>query len=445
MRRPNILFIPVDDLRPQLGCYGHPRMKTPHLDALAAEGTLFCEAYCQVPVCGASRASLLTGIRPTHSRFLDYQTSVDVDLPGALTMPQYFKDNGYETISVGKVFHHMDDSAQRSWSVEPWRPDGGRWRNYITPEAIALDRDNEHRGPPFERADVPDNAYFDGRIADRAIAELHALRGRDEPFFLAAGFLKPHLPFNAPGKYWKLYGEEEVNLADNPFPPRDAPARALHNWGELRNYFDVPRESPLPDDMARRLVHGYYACTSYTDAQIGRLLEALRTYRLEDSTIVVVWGDHGWQLGEHGLWCKHCNFRTSLNSPLIVHVPGQRGGVRTDAITEFVDIFPTLCDLTGLAIPEHLPGMSFAPALDSSDARVKDAAFSRWNRGESVRAENFLYTEWPGENGAGAERMLYDHSSDPDENINVSEHSENAEVIDRLSAMLTGVRNELTP
>ena len=442
MAQPNILFIPVDDLRPQLGCYGQSQMKTPRLDQLAAEGTLYNQAYCQVPVCGASRASLLTGIRPTRTRFLDYMACVDEDLPGALTLPQHFKENGYETISAGKVFHHRTDSAPRSWDGDPWQPtwrDGDRWRNYLTPEAIELANIENHRGPPFECADVPDNAYFDGQIADRAIAELSTLRCQDKPFFLAAGFLKPHLPFNAPKRYWDLYREGDVNLADNPFAPQDAPDRATHNFGELRQYFNVPKEGPLPAEMAHRLVHGYYACTSYVDAQIGRLLDALEYYHLAENTIVVVWGDHGWQLGEHGLWCKHCNFNTSLNAPMIFRAPDQRGGVRTDAIVEFTDIFPTLSDLAGLAIPEHLDGVSLVSTLDDARARVKDAAYSRYHAGESVRTENFLFTEWCDDDGE-PERMLYDHDQDGAENVNISERPENAERVARFSAMLEAIR-----
>ncbi|MBS3762012.1 MAG: sulfatase [Planctomycetes bacterium] len=442
----NVLFIPVDDLRPQIGCYGRSQMKTPHLDQLAGEGTLFNQAYCQVPVCGASRASLLSGRRPTRERFVDYLARVDEDLPSARTLPQHFKENGYETISVGKVFHHSTDCAERSWCAEPWRPSSNKgvgWRNYLTPEAIAVAKEEGHRGPPYECAEVPDNAYFDGRIADRAIAELESLKRSDKPFFLAAGFLKPHLPFNAPKKYWDLYGENDVNLADNPFAPEGAPEQALHNFGELRAYFDIPEEGPVPDDMARNLVHGYYACTSFVDAQIGRLLQALRENDLAKNTIVVVWGDHGWQLGEHGMWCKHCNFKTSLNAPLIFRVPDQRGGVKTDAISEFADIYPTLCELTGIDEPDNLAGVSLVSTLDDPDARVKDAAYSRWYGGESVRTENFLFTEWRDENGETEARMLYDHDSDPDENVNVAGNPENAEVVERFSGLLAENRERI--
>ena len=445
MPQPNILFIPVDDLRPQLGCYDHPQMKTPHLDRLAGEGTLFRQAYCQVPVCGASRASLLTGLRPRRTRFLDYLTRVDEDAPGAITLPQHFRENGYETVSVGKVFHHQDDSAERSWVKEPWHPHpspGERWRNYLTKEAQDLATADEGRGPAFERAEVSDDAYYDGQIADRAIAELARLRGRDAPFFLAAGFIRPHLPFNAPSRYWDQYHEGDIHLADNPYAPQDAPERALHNFGELRSYGNIPDEGPLAEETEHSLVHGYYAATSYVDAQIGRLLRALEDFQLAKNTIVVVWGDHGWQLGEHGMWCKHCNFKTSLNAPMIFRVPDQRGGVSTDAIVEFIDIYPTLCDLAGLPVPSDLPGVSLTPTLEDPDARVKEAAFSRWYDGESVRTDDYLFTEWIAEDGTPEERMMYDHEQDPDENVNIAVRQENDERMREFSEMLGEVRRE---
>jgi len=441
MRPPNILFIPVDDLRPQLGCYGQRQMHTPHLDQLASQGTLFQHAYCQVPVCGASRASLLTGTRPNRQRFLDYLACVDQETPGALTMPQYFRERGYDSVSLGKIFHHTMDTAERSWTSTPWKPNSkasGQWRNYLTPEAIAVAQGSEHRGPPFECAEVPDNAYHDGQIADRAIAELTRLRTSDKPFFLAAGFLKPHLPFNAPKRYWDLYRAEELALADNPFAPEGAPEQAMHSFGELRHYFSVPAGGPLSEEMARQLVHGYYACTSYVDAQIGRVLRALDTLGLADSTIVVAWGDHGWQLGEHGLWCKHCNFNTSLNAPLIIRAPDQRGGGVSPAIVEFIDIFPTLCELSGGQQPEQLEGTSLRPLLENPVGSVKAAAFSRYGRGESLRTGSYLYTEWydPADPERCQARMLYDHARDPAENLNLAARPDHAALVTRLATQL---------
>ena len=439
MARPNVLFLPVDDLRPQLGCYGHPQMATPHLDALAGSGVCFTQAYCQVPVCGATRASLLSGVRPTRARFRDYKTVVDNDLPGTLTLPEHFRHHGYTCVSLGKVFHHLADTAPRSWSEEPWHPRTrreGNWRDYQDPTNRA--RAEAHPkgcGAPYECIEGPDNAYYDGKIADRAVAELGRLKQAGEPFFLAAGFLKPHLPFNAPKRYWDTYRRSHVPLADNPFRPDGAPDEAMHNWGELRAYFDVPQHGPLPEPMARALVHGYYAATSYTDAQIGRVLAELDRLGLAESTIVVVWGDHGWQLGEHGLWCKHCNFRTSLNAPLIVRAPDACRGAQADAVVEFLDVFPTLCDLTGLPTPDRVQGTSLAPILEDPTRPIKDAAYCRYGAGESVRTGRYLYTEWLDGEGAVAARMLYDHEADPNENANIAERPELATTVERLSAM----------
>jgi len=437
--KPNILFIPIDDLRPQLGCYGRAQMVTPHIDELAERGTVFTQSYCQVPVCGATRASLLTGVRPTRTRFRDYKTWADEDLPGALTLPQHFRAHGYTTISNGKVFHHRPDAADRSWTEEPWtpQPKGGQsWRNYQLEENVRADVDRAHRGPPYECAEVPDNAYFDGQIADRAIADLARLKEEGKPFFLAAGFYRPHLPFNAPKKYWDLYKHDEVDLADNPFPPEDAPDAALHNWGELRNYFDVPREGPVSEELNRTLVHGYYAATSYTDAQVGRLLAELDRLDLSKNTVVVLWGDHGWQLGEHGMWCKHCNFNTSLCAPLIVRAPDRGTGARSDALVEFADVYPTLCELAGLPLPDHLQGTSVTPLLDEPDRAWKQAVFSRYKRGDSVRTARHLYTQWTDDDGAVTARMLYDHEQDSDENKNIAEKPENRELVTELAGLL---------
>ncbi len=438
--RLNVLFIAVDDLRPQLACYGHRHMLSPNIDRLAAEGVLFERAYCQVPVCGASRASLLTGIRPTPERFLTYHTWAEKDAPDAVTLPEHFRRHGYVTVSRGKVFHHRRDTAGRSWTNGPWGPQGA-WggRGYLLEANRTLAAENRRRpgcGPPTEAADAADSAYPDGRLADRAVADLERFASTDEPFFLAVGFHKPHLPFNAPKRYWDKYRRDEIDLADNPFRPKGCPDRALHNWGELRAYVGIPPKGPLPDDQARTLVHGYYACTSYADAQVGRLLAALGRLGIRDRTVVALWGDHGWQLGEHGLWCKHSNFETSLHAPLLVSAPGVPGGRRTRALVEFVDIYPTLCELAGLARPEHLEGTSAAPLLASPDRPWKGAALSRYRGGDSIRTDRYRYTRWPPEGDRSAARMLYDHATDPGENVNVAERPENREVVERLERML---------
>ncbi len=439
--KPNVLFLPVDDLRPQLGCYGHRQMISPHIDRLASEGVLFRRAYCQVPVCGASRASLLTGVRPTTTRFIDFNVRTDDDLPGALVLPEHFRKHGYATVSRGKVFHHNDDCAARSWSEAPTRPTGA-WggRGYLVPENRALAESNVNRtgcGPAYEAGDVPDNAYADGKLADQAIADLGRLKDAGRPFFLAVGFFKPHLPFNAPKKYWDLYKHDDIDLADNPLRPRGAPDCAMHNWGELRAYTGIPDRGPLPDETARTLIHGYYACVSYLDAQLGRVLAELQRLGLRQSTLVVLWGDHGWQLGEHGLWCKHANFDTSLHAPLLVSGPGIAGGKATSGLVEFVDIYPALCDLAGQPVPEHLEGTSFAPLVEQPDRPWKPVAFSRYFDGDSVKTDRYLYTEWrKGGKGKPYGRMLYDHQADPAENANIAEEPGSAELVARLSKML---------
>jgi arylsulfatase A-like enzyme len=438
-KRPNVLFIAVDDLRPQLGCYGHEQMISPSIDKLSSEGVTFLRSYCQVPVCGASRASLLTGTRPTANRFLGYSTWAEKDLPGALSVAEHFRNNGYHTISNGKVFHHRND-CRNSWSEDPWRPKGA-WLNYLLEENKQLvDQNAKRRGPAYEAAEVADNAYFDGQIADKGISDLRRMKRQNKPFFLALGFLKPHLPFNAPKKYWDMYEAEDIDLADNPFRPKGAPDAALHNWGELRSYYGIPPKGPLSEELAHKLVHGYYACVSYTDAQIGRVVDELDRLGLRDNTVIILWGDHGWNLGEHGLWCKHCNFETSLHSPLIVTGPGISAGKKSNALTEYLDIYPSLCEMCNLALPDHLQGRSFVPLLKNPNMSWKKAVFSRFYKGDSVKTDRYRYTEWRGKDGGVYARMLYDHKLDPAENTNVAELSQNKEIVIKLSKMLRDLR-----
>jgi len=437
---PNVLFIVIDDLRPQLGCYGNTQMVTPHIDALAERGMRFERAYCQVPVCGASRASVLTGHRPRRDRFVDYDAWAERDLPTAVTLPEHFRGSGYVTLSNGKVFHHRPDTAQRSWSEEPWFPviprKPGRWRNYALDDNAARAREHGGKGPAWESAEVSDEAYFDGQIAAKSIADLNRLVRQDRPWFLATGFIKPHLPFNAPRRYWDLYDADRVSLADNPYPPEHVPPQALHNFGELRSYFNIPDQGALSEQTSRNLVHGYYAATSYVDAQVGRVLDELDRLGQRENTVVVFWGDHGWQLGEHALWCKHCNFDTSLHAPLIVAAPDACRGAHTRRLVEFVDIYPTLCDLCGIGPPEGLEGDSFAPLLDGSDRPWKSAVFSRYHAGDSVRTDRHLYTQWTDDAGNVTARMCYDHAADPAENHNIAERPELASVMAELSRCL---------
>lgn len=443
----NVLFLAVDDLRPELNCYGKTQIKSPNIDRLAEAGVTFTRAYCNVPVCGASRASLLTGIRPTYNRFLQYYAQADIETPDAVTIPEHFKNNGYTTVSIGKVFHTPADNEPKAWSETPFRFDhhkmrnhqwsDGGWQNYITEENLAIAKTKENGAAmPWEASDVGDTAYFDGKYAKKAIEYLGKFKERDEPFFLALGFLKPHLPFNAPKKYWDMYDRQEIDLADNPFLPEHAPGQAKFNWGELRAYEGIPKEGPVSDSVARTLVHGYYACVSATDALVGMVLDELKRLELDKNTIVLLWGDHGWNLGEHGFWCKHVNFETSLRSTMLVSAPGYSTG-QANGIVEFVDMYPTLVDLCGLPNPkQNLEGISLKPMLTDTIAQVKDFAIAKWMKGVTLIEDQYFYTEWHNPEKAMIGRMLYDHKVDPDENVNISELPENAELVRGLSEKL---------
>lgn len=433
--RPNVLFIAVDDLRPELACYGKKYIHSPNIDKLARRGVLFERAYCMVPTCGASRASLMTGIRPARSRFVSYLTWAEKDAPGITTLNTQFKQNGYNTRSLGKVFHHPADHAA-GWSQPPWRPKGVL--PYRRAENRALlkkqqKKGTRKRGPAWESADVPDNAYGDGILAERAIKDLGQLKSQEQPFFLAVGFFKPHLPFIAPQRYWDLYDREEIQLPKNYHVPKGAPRESIHSSGELRAYAGIPAKGPVSDETARNLIHGYYACVSYTDAQIGKLLDELDRLELTDNTIVVLWGDHGWNLGEHTLWCKHSCYETSMRIPMIVQAPGITGGQRRAGLTESIDLYPSLCELAGLPLPEHLQGQSFATLMKNPQADWKTAAVGRFRNGDTIRTDTFRFTEYTDAKNKLVSAMLYDHTTDPNENTNIVRQSA---VADRLAEEL---------
>ena len=457
--RPNVLFIVVDDLRPETGAYGADYMHTPHLDRLAARGVLFERAYANVPVCGPSRASLLTGLRPTPTRFRAWDARIDTDAPNVPTLPGHFRLNGYETIGLGKVVHHASDAAE-SWSEPSFRPaetpaPSSTWRNYLdadndTLEAGARRVQLARRAgqtavadvpapPPYESAAVPDSAYFDGQTARKAVRRLRQLAERpDDPFFLAVGFRKPHLPFNAPQRYWDPYPLDEIERPEPDALPLGAPfeAWATDAWGETRYYGGVPPAGPLPDSLARRLVQGYRAATSYIDAQVGLVLDALEATGLAENTVVVVWGDHGFSLGEHGMWAKHSTFDVSLRAPLIWAGPGVARGGRAEGLAEFVDVYPTLVELAGLPRPGHLQGTSLAPVLADPSRPGKDAVFARYLDADAVRTDRWLYSAWGAPDSVYAE-MLYDHEADPAETVNVAPARPG--VVARARALLRGL------
>jgi arylsulfatase A-like enzyme len=454
----NVLFIPVDDLKPLLGCYGAPTIQTPNLDKLAQRGMVFEHAYCQQAVCSPSRSSLLTGCRPDTTKVWDLETHFRTALPDVVTLPQQFKAHGYHTQSLSKIYHNGFDDRP-SWSVPSWFPRGPEYQMKENTEDIqkerqeamrlskmtAADAVKKIRGMPWESPDVSDDALPDGRTAAHAIEVLQQLKKSPaQPFFLATGFLKPHLPFVAPKRFFDLYPPEKLKLADNPYPPKDVPPMAMHTWGELRAYHGIPKKGPVTDQQAMELIRGYYAATSYCDAMIGRVLDELDRQGLRDNTIVVVWGDHGWHLGDHGLWCKHDNFESTTNAPLIVSIPGMSSaGQKTKALVEFVDIYPTLCELCGLPLPNTLEGTSFAPVLEDPTRDWKKAAFSHYPHGGfmgyTLGTQRYRYTEWLRRNNRSAPPAgieLYDHQSDPEENVNVAGRPENKELTAQLSQLL---------
>ena len=415
--RPNVLFIAIDDLRPALGCYGDRLVKSPNIDRFAVTARRFEHAYTQQAVCGPSRASLLTGRLPDNTRVWHNRNLFRDTCPNLVTLPQLFKNHGYQAIALGKIFSGDERELDpASWSSPEILKQPG-WRNY----ALREDTGNG-KGAAYEAADVPDDGYSDGKLATLAIGTLEKLKEKNEPFFLAVGFFKPHLPFNAPKKYWDLYDPSLFALPEQT-SVKGAPEIAYHTHRELGGYSDVPEDERVSAVQAQTLRHGYYACVSYVDVQVGRLLDALRQLGLEQNTIVVLWGDHGWSLGEMDRWCKATNFERDTRVPLMVRVPGMANpGTPTEALIETVDIYPTLASLAGLTAPADLDGRSFVPVLHDPAARGHDVVFSQFNRpwkpegfasmGYTLRSATQRYTrwvEWPSRKTITEE--LYDYTS----------------------------------
>lgn len=460
--KPNVLFICVDDLKPLLGCYGNKSIKSPNIDRLAKRGLLFECAYCNQAVCAPSRNSLLTGIRPTTSGIYDLGTNFRVATPDAVTLPQYFMQRGYRVEGLGKIFHvgHGNHEDPQSWSVPPF---GGKSIFYALPQShdpSGLTREEalfanqsaagKPRGAPYESADVPENTYPDGQIAAEAIHRLQAAHDRSEPFFLAVGFLKPHLPFCAPKKYWDLYQRDSFHLPELRKPPEGAPPYAPTTWGEVRNYSDIPDVGPLDDEKGRALIHGYHAAVSFVDAQLGRVIDELDRLQFATNTVIVLWGDHGWHLGDHGMWSKHTNYEEATHIPLLIVAPGiTKAGTRTRALVETVDIYPTLCELAGLPeprVPQSLDGESLLPILKKPSSRIQEAIFHVFPRnrkrdgailGRAVRTERYRLVEWkkPGAATDTADFELYDYKKDPLETKNLA--SAESEIVKQLEAILS--------
>ncbi len=442
----NVLFIIADDMRPELGCYGVEAIKTPNMDRLASTGVIFQNAYCNIPVSGASRASLLTGVYPRYpDRFINFSAYASKDCPQAIPISGWFTEHGYHTVSDGKVFHHISDHAD-SWSEPPYRnhPDGydvywaeyNKWELWMNDASARSINPKTMRGPFCEWAEVSDTAYDDGKLALKAVADLKRLKEEGKPFFLACGFWKPHLPFNAPKKYWDLYDRENIPVAKNRFRPEGLPEE-VRNSEEIYAYACTT----TPDDIyfLKEVKHGYYACLSYVDAQIGKVLDALDELGLADNTIVVLLGDHGWHLGEHNFIGKHNLMDRATHVPLIVRVPGMATG-QTASMVEFVDLYPTLCELCGLPSPEkQLDGTSFVPVLKDLNARTKEKVYIQWEGGDNAVDRRYNYAEWI-RNGKIHSRMLFDHQIDPEENKNRAHEASYQNEINSLSLYLKTIK-----
>ena len=468
-KRLNVLMIPVDDLRPQLGCNGFDRIISPNIDKLASTGTFFRRAYTMVATCSPSRTCLMTGCRPDTTKVYDLVTHFRTTIPDVVTLTQHFSRHGYESIGMGKVFHGSlnDMPSWDRWidvkSGPSWLdPETQQWMTRLQKEAKkkglkGKQRSRYTRGTVTECLDVPDNAYFDGAMTDRAIRELAAFAKSGKSFFMAVGYKKPHLPFIAPKRYWDLYRREDISTAPNPFHPKNMPRGAVDSFpGEMGSYCDARELSTKqkaagkqdwPAEYSKQLIHAYFACISYIDAQIGRLLTALERTGLARNTVVMLWGDHGWHLGENGTWGKHTNLEWGTHSPLLLRVPDQlNAGVATDGLAEFVDVYPTLAEACGLPVPEHCEGTSLMPLVRDPSARWKTAAFSQFRKtinrvpcmGYTMRTDKFRYTEWRSRKDLSrvVARELYDHRQNHDENENVIRSSQYAGIVEEMAAKM---------
>ncbi len=453
----NVLFIAADDLRNDLACYGHPLVKTPHLDRLAKRGLVFDKAYCQQAVCNPSRASIMTGRRLDSLRIWDLPTHFRTTAPDAVTLPQHFKSNGYFTQNIGKIFHNWIHEVQgdpASWSV----PAVMHFANHGAdkPEVAGELPPNLASDPKCERRDVPDEAYFDGRVAKLAVEALRERKAKAEPFFLAVGFWKPHSPFNAPKRYWDMYRREDVSMPENAEWPKDAPRVAWHNSREILGEGAKARE--LTPDAVREIRHGYLANISYMDAQIGRVLDELDRLELTDKTVIVFWSDHGYHLGEQTLWAKTSNFELDARVPLIIATPQMKSaGHRTNSLAELMDMYPTLAELCLLPKPASVDGVSLAPVLASPSAKVRGVALTQHPRpayykdapehmGYSIRTDRFRYTEWRDwKSGATAAIELYDHQADPNETRNFAADPKYAKEVGDAAGKLRGMKPIVRP
>lgn len=454
--KPNVLLLLVDDLKPSFGAYGDEFVHSPNLDRLAAMGLRCDMAYCNQAVCAPSRNNLLLGSRSTSIGVYSLGYHFRRAEPDAVTMPQYFMQHGYHSASIGKVFHigHGNINDEKSWSV-PFQTD--KVIDYVLPESTDGQLTREQalfsnkpakglpRGAAWEKADVPDDAYADGRIANEGVKRLRQYKESQEPFFLALGFCKPHLPFCAPSKYWDMYDADKLPKATRDNLPEGAPEYAgkgrVH---EINQFKPCPPEGDIPQDVAKSLVHGYYASMSYMDAQIGRVLDELEALDLAKNTIIVLWGDHGYHLGDHGLWTKHTNYEQANRIPIVFVAPGvTTPGSSTDELVETVDIFPTVASLAGLPTPtgpQPIDGDNLTPVLKDPTATVSDHAYHCFPKGprigRAIRTDRYRLVEWApfGNRRQTPEYELYDYETDPNETQNIA--ASQPSVVEQLAAIL---------
>ncbi len=469
----NILFIAVDDLRPEINCFGKTKLHTPNLDKLASRGLQCNRAYCQVPVCGPSRLSLLTGKRPNDDTYNRW--ALGSPPPEEPSLPGYFKAHGFETISIGKIYHANDDD-EAGWSrryTDTFKEQAYTVHGYCAGYQLEENRQKlKNFGRQFsqgkadlelpaicEAAKAPDDAYPDGIIANRAIEVLREFHAQDVPLFLALGFYRPHLPWAVPQKYWDLYRRDDVDLADNPFFPKDAIGIShlsdfLHYGDEEINraYSDLGHYKDddfpvLSEAKQRECIHGYWASVSFIDAQIGKVLAELERLGQLDESVIVLWGDNGWHLGEHKLWSKTTNFEESTRVPLLISAPLITQGATSDALVELVDLYPTLCDLAEFSQPSHLEGLSLLPLLHAPQRAWKTGVFSRASSGhaQTLRTDRYRFTRYTNVPAHGdlwhlpntGNYELFDHLEDPKENVNIAKRPQNISLIQTLDQALT--------
>ncbi|MBD0835441.1 sulfatase [Aestuariibaculum suncheonense] len=460
---PNILFIAVDDLRTELGCYGNTVIKSPNIDQLAHDGVLFSNHFVNVPTCGASRHSLLTGMRPISKDYLrnditelTLTNKQEQDAPE--TFIHHLKRNGYHTVGIGKISHSADgyiygyneapstkQELPNSWDELDF--DYGKWKsgwNAFFGYANGENRQSLKRQvKPYEKGVVNDTGYVDGLTTKLAISKLNQLKKSSKPFFLGIGFFRPHLPFNAPKKYWDLYDRDSIPISPNPMIPEGVNLKSLHESGELNGYKlgeeKASLNHPVSEQYARTLRHAYYACVSYIDNQIGHILKELNKLGLDKNTIVVVWGDHGWHLGDQQMWGKHTIFENALKSPLIIKVPNKYKSKSVNSIIETVDIYPGLMELCNIKLPDSLDGKSFVSILEQKNMQTDNVAYSYYRDGISLRTNRYRLTKYYRKEEPTIE--LYDHNSDPFESKNIS--NDNKEIVEKLIPILEKGNKEI--